>query len=44
MDIELLGNSKLSMFVKYYIEESIALSNKDLDVTVSSPKEKVYRI
>ena len=40
IDIYLLGNGKLSMFMKYYIEESIALFGKDLDATVSSPPKK----
>ena len=40
IDIDLLENGKLSMFMKYYKEESIALFGKDLDTTVSSPTKK----
>ena len=30
--------------MKYFIVESIALFNEDLDATVSSPEKKVYGI
>ena len=34
MDIDFLGNGKVSLFMKDYIEESIELFNEDLDATV----------
>ena len=43
MNIDALGNGKVLMFMKYYIEETIVLYNEDLDTTVSSPAKK-YRI
>ena len=40
MYLEFLGSGKVSLFVDYYIEESIALFGKDLDATESSPENK----
>ena len=40
MEIYLLGNSKVSMFMNYYIEEPITLFGEEIDATVSSPPKK----
>ena len=37
MEVEYLVNGKLSLFIKYYKEESISIFNKYIDATVSSP-------
>ena len=38
-DIEFLVKGKVSIFMKYYIEESTALIYEDLDSIISSPEE-----
>ena len=40
MDIELLADVKLSLFMKDYIEGSIYLFGEELSATVSSPVKK----
>ena len=43
MDIEFLSDWNLSLFMKYYIEESIDLFGEELSATVSSPPKKVLQ-
>ena len=40
MDIEFLGNGRVSLFTKDYIEEFIASSVEVLDANVSLPSKK----
>ena len=41
MDIEFLGNGRVSLFMKDYIEEFIASSSKYLDAKLSSSAKNV---
>ena len=43
MDIEFLADGILSLFTKYYIEESIDLFGEDMSAKLSSPENKVLQ-
>ena len=43
MDIEFLVTGKVSIFVKDFIEESIALFGEDICAKGSSPEKKIYK-